>query len=192
MAHRRFFLALVLGVVTAACASSSDDDSNVGAGDSEWGTARPLSASSEGKFRSEDFLPLDVHRTQQALGRYLAENLGCSQITLCLKDVTPPKIRFFRSTPGSFELKLTASCRAQFSDFRFHVGPAWDWEDYTDVLVGYTQQGQWIEKDIVARPSGEDSRQASSVVRVDGCDSSPIDRNMPFDIITDPDNLRHF
>jgi hypothetical protein len=182
--------ALSLTLLATGCVSGPED--SLGSGDDEWKTATALSASYQGHYRSEESLPIDVHRTQQAVGRYLEENVGCSRVKLCVKNVTPPVSKLFRSKPGTFELELTASCRSELTDFRFDMAPAWDWEDYTDALVGYAHDGQWIERDIVARLSGEDYRRASSVMSVDGCDSSPIDYELPYRIITSERHLRRF
>ncbi len=133
---------------------------------------------------------LDVHRTQQALGRYLTEQLGCTNVKLCLGNFLPHEPRLFRTIPGSYHLTLTADCRANFENFSFDMNTADDYEDYTDSVVGYFQNGNWIEHDIVARPNGEDYRQARSIISVQGCDSSPIDTSLPYRTITNPNQAR--
>ena len=155
--------------------------------------ATDINISYQGQHISDRrMLLLDVHRTQQAVGRYLVEHLGCSQVKLCMNNFVPYVSHFFRTEPGTMTLGLTATCSGTFMGFRFDMNPADDWEDYTDALVGYTQDGHWVEVDIVARPVGEDTRQASSIISVNGCDSSPIDNQLPFAIITNPRSLRHF
>lgn len=192
MLSRAMSLCAAAAIAIVSLNGCTDASDGTGATNDEATSANALRATYEGNFRSQAHLVLDVHRTQQAVGRYLGENLGCSQVKLCLRDVKAPKVGLFRSEPGTFELELTASCSKPFSGFRFDMRPAWDGEDYTDALVGYTQNGAWVEKDIVARIDAEDDREAASVVQVDGCDSSPIDTSLPFEIITDPMDTRRF
>lgn len=140
-----------------------------------------------------ELLRLDMHRTQQVIARYLRDNLGCTQISLCMTNFTKHQDRFFRKNiPGLITLELTAVCSESFSDFRFDMSSAADWEDYTDALVRYQKDGRWVEVDLVARSPATDTRVASSIINTNNCDSSPIDPALPYKIITNPMNIRHF
>jgi len=97
--------------------------------------ASDLNFSYQGEFSSyADFLKNEVNVASQLLKKYLASNLGCSNIQVRLTDVNEPGI--FSS--GSFTLDLSASCRNEISDFDFSFSPPTSWEDYAELNIRYS------------------------------------------------------
>ena len=94
------------------------------------------------KFKQwESILEGQADWAREVFDQYSEEKLGCSKVKFKLKINKSPGI----FSAGNYDLKITASCTEEFSDFKFKFFDGYN-EDYTTLDISYVKNGKLVKK----------------------------------------------
>jgi hypothetical protein len=119
--------------------------------------AKDLNSSTVGRFSSYDgIFYSQVRKIEVAMEQYLERELNCKNVKICAYQIdrsryneltTSGRDNWFNGVQYDYyQLTLNASCSKSFKNFRFRTYFAMDWEETTELHVGFDRNGRRLKK----------------------------------------------